>query len=323
MKKLFPFLAAAALLLSCESPQPVVTVVYPSAIALDQHKLTLEVGKTQELHVEFTPDYVTDKTLTWSSSDPSVAVVAQNGVVKGVSPGNAFILVKCEPAADICEVAVTDDAPISIDDTPISIDIDGNFEDWNRLRQDQVSVAACASEARYTALKKLKVCANKEYCYIYFQFDRDQIYWEPDVEHVPIELFFNSDGNDATGGFADFWSDACSDLLFEGFMTDGTDLASFEPFCYPWSGETHGSGWAWGEIILNPDSGIGSGAGSGDEYEIRLVRNLFPQGGLAEEFSVGVALLQAWSAVGLLPNASCSDDNPSGVVPSLRVRTTE
>lgn len=49
------------------------------------------VGKTVTLTVDVTPSNATDTSVTWSSSDESVATVTQSGVVTGVSVGSATI----------------------------------------------------------------------------------------------------------------------------------------------------------------------------------------------------------------------------------------
>ena len=46
---------------------------------------------TLTLTATVTPDNATDRTVTWTTSDPSVATVSQDGVVTGVAPGNVTI----------------------------------------------------------------------------------------------------------------------------------------------------------------------------------------------------------------------------------------
>ena len=54
----------------------------------------LNVGGTYPLFVEFTPSDATNRTITWSSSNPSVASVSSSGVVKGLASGSAIITAK-------------------------------------------------------------------------------------------------------------------------------------------------------------------------------------------------------------------------------------
>jgi len=52
--------------------------------------LAIEVGDTQPLTATVLPDNAADKSVTWTSSNESVAIV-DNGSVTGVSVGNATI----------------------------------------------------------------------------------------------------------------------------------------------------------------------------------------------------------------------------------------
>lgn len=53
----------------------------------------LEVGDTNQLHYNISPSDATDKSVTWASSNTSVANVDDNGLVTTVAPGNATITV--------------------------------------------------------------------------------------------------------------------------------------------------------------------------------------------------------------------------------------
>ena len=69
-----------------------INVIVPiTGVTLDKTTGTLNVGDTETLVATVTPDNTTeDKTVTWTSSDPAVATVA-NGVVTAVAPGTAII----------------------------------------------------------------------------------------------------------------------------------------------------------------------------------------------------------------------------------------
>src|SRR5574344_899554 len=61
-----------------------------SSVTLDNTELSLAVGKTATLTATCTPDTAEDLTVTWSSSNESVATVA-DGVVTAVASGTAVI----------------------------------------------------------------------------------------------------------------------------------------------------------------------------------------------------------------------------------------
>lgn len=61
-------------------------VVYPVAFDLTRTDLTLYPGDQWTLHVKFTPEDAAGK-VTWSSKDPSIATVSEEGLVVAVAPG--------------------------------------------------------------------------------------------------------------------------------------------------------------------------------------------------------------------------------------------
>jgi len=233
----------------------------------------------------------------------------------------AAIMVSCKEK-ETTDTPDTPDTPEQPEEYVAPITIDGDFADWSKLDASKVAVAKTDANANHTALKIAKVYADENYVFIYIEFDKDQITWEVDVEHVPFHLYINGDGDTSTGGFGDQFSDACVDALCEGFLTDGSGFASYNPGVYKWTGEVNGTGWSW-EEVLPADCGMCSGAGSGNAYEIQLIREMYPLGTLADNFSIGFDIQQGWSSVGVLPNTAISDDNPNGLAPMLQVTTVK
>ena len=199
------------------------------------------------------------------------------------------------------------------------IKVDGDFSDWAKL--SSVAEAKCDPEATKTALKLVKVYADAVYVFVYFEWDKDQISHEPDVEHVPFHCYLNTDGDASTGGYGDEFSDAASELLFEGFIyPDGAKVGSYEPGVHEWTGETNGTGWEWTD--LGEFNGLCSGAGIEGKYEFQIARELLPKK-LADNFSIGFDIQQGWESVGILPNSHVTDDNPGGLAPSLQIKTVK
>jgi len=80
-----------------------------SGVSLNKHSIpSLEVGKSETLTATVTPSTATYKTVTWSSSDTSVATVSASGTVTGVAPGTAVITVTTDEGGftDTCSVTV-------------------------------------------------------------------------------------------------------------------------------------------------------------------------------------------------------------------------
>ncbi|MBQ7435808.1 MAG: InlB B-repeat-containing protein [Oscillospiraceae bacterium] len=81
--------------------------VYPVSVALNEAALSLTVGATAELTAEVLPEDATDPSVTWTSSDPSVATV-EDGHVTAVSYGTAVITaVSSNGLTAECQVSVT------------------------------------------------------------------------------------------------------------------------------------------------------------------------------------------------------------------------
>ena len=201
------------------------------------------------------------------------------------------------------------------------IKIDADFSDWAKLPAANIASATCDKDATKTALKLVKVYADPVYVFVYFEWDKDQITHEPDVEHVHFHCYINTDGDASTGGYGDEFSDACSELLFEGFVyPDGAAVGSYEPGVFEWTGDVNGTGWTWND--LGEFNGLCAGAGIEGKYEFQIARELLPKK-LADTFSIGFDIQQGWESVGVLPNAHVTDDNPGGLAPSLQVKTVK
>ncbi|GAA3407421.1 Ig-like domain-containing protein [Paenibacillus hodogayensis] len=71
-----------------------VVVRHPTGVTLNKPALSLAEWKTERLSATVLPADTTDKTVEWSSSDPSVAKVDEKGIVRGVRAGQAVVTVR-------------------------------------------------------------------------------------------------------------------------------------------------------------------------------------------------------------------------------------
>ena len=55
--------------------------------------MKVELGTTEQIIAVVEPSDATDQELIWTSSDPSIATVDNNGVVTGISVGNFSLFV--------------------------------------------------------------------------------------------------------------------------------------------------------------------------------------------------------------------------------------
>ena len=86
------------------------TSIAVERITLSRSSATLTEGETLTLTVMVTPDDAADKSISWSSSSPSVATVDNTGKVTAIAPGTATITATANDGSGVsaqCEVTVT------------------------------------------------------------------------------------------------------------------------------------------------------------------------------------------------------------------------
>ena len=202
------------------------------------------------------------------------------------------------------------------------ITIDGSFIDWADLERGTYSYTYGDEDAPHPVLTYARVYANAEFIYVYIEWDSDQISPKADWEHVPFLCLINNDGDTSTGGITGLFSDACADVLLEGFLYPNGVLGSYDPSAFSWSGEPNGDGWWWDEFYAR---GFCEGAGIDGKYEFLINRSVLADLGypVADVFSIGFIIEQNWDSVGVLPNTARSEENPNGIAPSLQVTTVK
>lgn len=82
-------------------------VVAVTSVELNKNELALEKGKSETLVATVNPSDATDKTVTWSSSETSVATIDSDGKVTAVGGGNTVITAKAGNQQALCNVMVT------------------------------------------------------------------------------------------------------------------------------------------------------------------------------------------------------------------------
>ena len=79
------------------------------SITLNRTTASLKVGQSVTLTATVNPSDATDKTVTWTSSNPSVATV-ENGIVKAIKVGSATITAKAGDKTATCIIHVVPSA---------------------------------------------------------------------------------------------------------------------------------------------------------------------------------------------------------------------
>ena len=91
-------------------------VIPVTSVSLDQQSLSFEVGETATLVATVLPEDATDKSVTWTSSNTSVASVSQDGVVSAIAIGTCTVYASCGGKQTYCQIAV-----ISNDEIPVAL----------------------------------------------------------------------------------------------------------------------------------------------------------------------------------------------------------
>lgn len=210
----------------------------------------------------------------------------------------------------------------------LGITIDGKFEDWAGLNPAVVSVAKNDPGSPWSAVSEMRCCADADFVYFYVKYNKTEV---KELLEANDELFFrlnlNTDG-EFTSGYTRYSLDAY-DFIVEGALGDGNGgFADFAGTLFHRTYIEEKGKDDWKELLPST-SGLVSGKGAGNEYEILLARELFNNAVPAEhkmgdEFFVGMRFYQGdWAELSNLPNAVVDEENPNGWGHLLKVTTVK
>src|SRR6266480_953937 len=115
-------LAVAAGVVACErTTTPIGPPAAVVSVDLTPPSATVQVGQTVQLTAiprDANGNTLSDRTVTWTSSNTSVATVSNAGVVSAVTPGSATITATSEGKSGTSSIMVTDIPIVSVDVTP-------------------------------------------------------------------------------------------------------------------------------------------------------------------------------------------------------------
>ena len=89
-------------------------VVEVEEITLDKTEATITIGETVDLKATVTPENATDATVTWTSSDESIATVDEFGTVTGIAEGTVVITAKAGDKTAECKVTVNKTSAVKL-----------------------------------------------------------------------------------------------------------------------------------------------------------------------------------------------------------------
>ncbi|MBR4353150.1 MAG: Ig-like domain-containing protein [Bacteroidales bacterium] len=126
------------------------------SVSVDPTELNLYVDQTQQLTATVLPENYTNKSVTWSSSDPAVATVNESGEVTAVSVGSATITVTTvEGGLTATSTVIVRPAPINFADPAVKeicvenwdTDGDGELSYEEAAAVTTISTLFCENEA--------------------------------------------------------------------------------------------------------------------------------------------------------------------------------
>ena len=106
--------------MTTETPDPEDPIVV-TGITIDKTTATVEEGATVTLTATVTPGNATDKTVTWTTSDETIATVS-GGEVTGVKAGEVTITAKAGDKSATCTVTVTAKQGTEDPEDPIAVE---------------------------------------------------------------------------------------------------------------------------------------------------------------------------------------------------------
>ena len=106
------------------------------SIILSQNALTMQPGETAQLTAKVLPETAEDKTVTWSTGDPAVATVSEDGLVTAVADGLTTITAQAGGKTATCTVKVKTVTGLTSFDFTTAADKDAVLAVWDVIREN-------------------------------------------------------------------------------------------------------------------------------------------------------------------------------------------
>lgn len=147
----------SGLTFSSTAPGAIVPV---SSVMMNQSSAEINANETLQLFAMVLPANATEKTITWTSSNPTIASVDENGLVTGLNDGTVTIEAAADDKSATCEVTVH--ANITFADNNIKAALVANFDDNNdgeisfAEAESVSSIAGVFLEKNYTSFDEFR-----------------------------------------------------------------------------------------------------------------------------------------------------------------------
>lgn len=276
-----------------------------------------EAGFTYEIfenRVVFTNTSQHAITHYWTLGDGNTST-EQNPTHTYADPGEYDVVLtitdkdgKTRSSSEIIKIEGDDPTPTPEPD--VEITLDGKFDDWDAVPAANLVVSTLAEDAsENTRLKEIKLCANKDYIFLYVRMDKEFA--------NAMDIYLNTDGKKDTGYNSWMWAELGANYLMQSTYESGYDmrLAAYD--------ETKGGAWGWLEPnVVEPGNGlmeiseIVTVSGNIVEFESRIARAMIPN--LKKEVKIGIGHSgvdgDAWTTSGRLPGPKASGEADSPLV---------
>jgi len=159
-------------------------IIHVDSVTLDKSSLEIKVEETYKLEATINPEGASNKNITYSSSNPEVAVVEQDGTVIGISQGTAVITVTTEDGNKTATCNVTVREKIK----PVISKVESKIE-------DDINYIVYISIIDESGVKSVKVAGND----ITSQKTEDgRYYFKPGENADYLIEVTNNEGNSAS-----------------------------------------------------------------------------------------------------------------------------
>lgn len=101
-------------------------IIAVTSVTLNSKEETISIGSTTQLTATVSPTTATDQNVVWTSSNNSVAIVNEDGLVKGLSVGSANITASAGGKSAVCAVTVTEKS-VDFSNIKFTVQADGSL----------------------------------------------------------------------------------------------------------------------------------------------------------------------------------------------------
>ena len=176
------------------------------SVTLDKSEIELSIGGTSTLTATILPDNATNKSVTWTSSDASIATVSSEGTVTGIAAGSAIITVTTADGGKTATCNVTVQKASSPVEVPDAVDLGlpsglkwasfnlgatkpeeyGDYYAWGETGPKTVYDIGSYKFSKGEWKTLTKYCTNVEDGYNGFVDGKTTLDLEDDVAHVKL-----------------------------------------------------------------------------------------------------------------------------------------